>query len=1107
MVNAKLAIIAGAAVLATGTETVGAAIDIVQSRSGQVPVSASGAAPEASRYTGERTKARLVWTDKAGGDGADERGQYTVAEVRTGDGTAGDIIGPLHIDGAGATLERNVPFAAGGKKFVGLYIPASVYGMRAWAAEFTPAVNVTHVFYSASGLCDFGANRPADQTIPASHNNGLAADGDEQGRRTLKALCGRGGHPLPNAGGKAGSPTRSKAGSPAGPRDDFNLVQPDPQAAEFLLRAMRRMKQANPALSIMLSIGGRNLSSPFHGMVETDTGRKTFIASVVRFLEENPAVDGIDLDWKYPGGGGVVPGLAVAGLEAEKERYTALVLGLREALDRRFTGAARKQLSAAVSGSPAELAAIDFERLSDALDFVNVMSYDLYGASGRASALAAPGMALAHPLARYPGHQAGLHAKPVASAYGAPGADEELADEAGRPILIDGHTVTQRELLAGYSAEGAIKSILENNPAFPPEKLNLGVASSGRSWHSVRVRKEHDKLFWHGVAAGANESPQGLGTAGTWKAGETDFRELYDKYMRGDAANLYYDTQAQAAYAWVAGAPQDGYTVASVDSFDDPRSVIAKGEFIKAHQLGGIVAPDASADNGLLLNAMNAAVCNKLANGAYYAFSQRYAGDSRTEIRPDSPSGIQPDIQPGNRLGNRLDNRLGNQPQPAAAGLMATRSTPDGSRMTVSESVSGPRLYVFDAAAAKQLCEADVSPLAAPTVNAGADQQFVNGLHGAAQIALHGSAIAAAGGAISSVLWRLEGKAKGIVIEKPEQLDTTVALPATIAARDYYFQLTATNAAGETAAARVKLAVARPKAKIDGKGSATTGAVSRFTLTTNLDEQPEVDWVATRANGEVAQAGLGVTFDFKPDAAGKYVLSGTVTDVRGRTTTARRTVNVKNAVVKPVVDIVGGELAYDGTDYTSLLSANLAGAGVEAGKFSYAWSVIGVDAVLQPNGNQAKLIVKRTAANQSFKVKVTITGPDLARPVVKTRTLKLLGTDAEDRAFLKTLVIQSENGMTHLVRGEHVALAVTPVPADPLQAGRLVYEWSTSPPAGVELEPEGNTAGLTIPRDFKRKVFSVGVLVRSNRGKAQRKLTQKFTLGEPAAGAKGGHGS
>jgi GH18 family chitinase len=582
-------------------------VEVNQDNSGKIPIDTNGSPGLPSKYQGNRDVASLVWNYS--GPWWPENLIPPPISPRNYDVLIKGTKQRLTFNGYDAKLERNTPFINTSNKIVGLYVPEWAYWERGYPADFTPAKNITHVFYSFLAMCDYQRNN-------ASQNNGLLSLGNKYGAAILKAMCGQGMFP-----GKTGSnydqdvfdkfkwqeqDVGVMANNGGIPANDFTITKYDPQASFFMLKAMQDMKNANPNLKVMVSIGGWTLSSPFHAMVASQEGQNAFINSIVKFLQENSFVDGIDLDWEFPGGEGAVPGLGNAGYQVEKSRFTTLVKQLRATLDSNFKGNNRKQISAAVSASSAKLASIDFNALKDDFDFVNVMSYDLYGA-----------------FSRYPNHQAAVYSKPVAAPFGAPGSKDIMKDEAGNNILIGNNHVTQAQVLHNYSVEGAIKSILNNNREFPSQKLVVGAASYSRGWHTIKVKEEHDKLFWHGVAAGQDGA---LGVNGSFENGVSDFREIYDKYMTtGNTSNLYYDSQAEAAYIWIPKGTNSGFISATVESFDSPRSVIAKAKFVKDYNLGGLFAWDASTDNGLIVNAMNAGVCNQKIDGSYYNFKENYA--------------------------------------------------------------------------------------------------------------------------------------------------------------------------------------------------------------------------------------------------------------------------------------------------------------------------------------------------------------------------------------------------------------------------------------------------------------------------------------------------
>src|ERR1700679_219199 len=64
-------------------------------------------------------------------------------------------------------------------------------------------------------------------------------------------------------------------------------------------RNLNQLKQQNPDLKILISIGGWTWSGKFSDAVLTDTSRQRFVASAVDIVKKYD-LDGIDIDWEYP---------------------------------------------------------------------------------------------------------------------------------------------------------------------------------------------------------------------------------------------------------------------------------------------------------------------------------------------------------------------------------------------------------------------------------------------------------------------------------------------------------------------------------------------------------------------------------------------------------------------------------------------------------------------------------------------------------------------------------------------------------------------------------------------------------------------------------------
>ena len=87
------------------------------------------------------------------------------------------------------------------------------------------------------------------------------------------------------------------------------------------------IRKSNPELKIVLSVGGWGADG-FSQSARTKEGRERFAASALAIVKEY-GLDGIDIDWEYPG-------TSLAGIasdRSDKENYTLLLAELRKTLD------------------------------------------------------------------------------------------------------------------------------------------------------------------------------------------------------------------------------------------------------------------------------------------------------------------------------------------------------------------------------------------------------------------------------------------------------------------------------------------------------------------------------------------------------------------------------------------------------------------------------------------------------------------------------------------------------------------------------------------------------------------------------------------------------
>ena len=333
-------------------------------------------------------------------------------------------------------------------------------------------------------------------------------------------------------------PKPAKVPDPCAGRAPYTLAPPP--AAE--LAALGRAKARHPRLRIIASIGGWGMPH-YPSTIADPANARAFTVSAVALLAANRQLDGIDVDWEYPGGGdNERPLLTGVALAAERRAHRDFVLGLRRALDESGKRAGRHYLlTAAVAGYPRSVAAIDWPAVHGAFDRVFVMAYDFTPEkSFRRLGDFSGGGGL-------PGHHANLHASPATDGDGG---DAMVANLAGAGV--------------------------------PKTKLVLGIGFYGREWTGARWAEG-------GFPAGG-ASGRFVGTP-TW----SELRRRHPKGWR-----RAYDARAGATW-W------HNRTTGGFVSLDDPRSIAAKGRWARTQGLAGLFAWELSQDDGTLTEAMSRA--------------------------------------------------------------------------------------------------------------------------------------------------------------------------------------------------------------------------------------------------------------------------------------------------------------------------------------------------------------------------------------------------------------------------------------------------------------------------------------------------------------------
>jgi chitinase len=143
------------------------------------------------------------------------------------------------------------------------------------------------------------------------------------------------------------------------------------------LRKLSELKKINPGLKILISLGGWTWSKNFSDAVLTDTSTHNFVSSAVSIVSKYN-LDGIDIDWEYPG----MMGDSNMYRSEDKQHYTILFKDLRESVDSLSHITHMKYyVTTAVGGSQDYIDHTEMDKVQQYTDYINVMSYDYAGGS------------------------------------------------------------------------------------------------------------------------------------------------------------------------------------------------------------------------------------------------------------------------------------------------------------------------------------------------------------------------------------------------------------------------------------------------------------------------------------------------------------------------------------------------------------------------------------------------------------------------------------------------------------------------------------------------------------------------------------------------------
>lgn len=138
-----------------------------------------------------------------------------------------------------------------------------------------------------------------------------------------------------------------------------------------VLRELVALKRENPALKVLLSIGGAGEKNGFSEMVADHASRKLFIKSV-KLILKSLSLDGIDLDWEFP----VLHSRKLGLMTRERQHFSQLLREIRM----EYLREKKEYILSVAIAAPQVIAdvAYDVDQINMYVDYANIMTYDFH---------------------------------------------------------------------------------------------------------------------------------------------------------------------------------------------------------------------------------------------------------------------------------------------------------------------------------------------------------------------------------------------------------------------------------------------------------------------------------------------------------------------------------------------------------------------------------------------------------------------------------------------------------------------------------------------------------------------------------------------------------
>lgn len=316
------------------------------------------------------------------------------------------------------------------------------------------------------------------------------------------------------------------------------IVMYEPEVDLVELPKVAALKNQNPNLKTLLSIGGWTLSHNLSDVAADEEARQVLADSAVDFIREFN-MDGLDLDWEYPirpDWGAGHPGNAER--PEDPENFLQLVKDIRAALDAAEAEDGKKYLLTMAGGQQDWfIDGLPLAQVAEHMDYLAVMTYDTNGTWDTLT-----------------GHNAPLG-----------------------PIDGTASEVAARGWTNGNVGRATIKM---DWAGVPKDKIVVGLAFYGQAWKGCNPDDEGA----YNVERGAHQNCTG-GSAGIDK-GYGAIKQLVNK----DGYDYFWDNEAKVPYLYNV---EKGEFV----SYDNIESLQYKVNHILDNGLGGAMIWDLATDD------------------------------------------------------------------------------------------------------------------------------------------------------------------------------------------------------------------------------------------------------------------------------------------------------------------------------------------------------------------------------------------------------------------------------------------------------------------------------------------------------------------------------